>query len=98
MYRTILFYVGKKNIILNEQAFTLGQLTAEILNITPRKFQRMRVVCFHAEDEINRYIQTKDADHWCKANLFLLLLDRQLREAEKEGQAPAGTPLRCLRI
>ena len=60
MYRTILFYVGKKNIILNEQAFTLGQLTAEILNITPRKFQRMRVVCFHAEDEINRYIQTKD--------------------------------------
>ena len=80
MYRTILFYVGKKNIILNEQSFTLGQLTAEILNISPRKFQRMRVVCFHAEDEINRYIQTKDADHWCKANLFLLLLDRQLRE------------------
>ena len=80
MYRTILFYVGKKNLILNEQSFTLGQLTAEILNITPRKFQRMRVVCFHAEDEINRYIQTKDADYWCKANLFLLLLDRQLRE------------------
>lgn len=80
MYRTILFYVGKKSIILNEQSFTLGQLTTEILNISPRKFQRMRVVCFHAEDEINRYTQTKDADHWRKANLFLLTLDRQLRE------------------
>lgn len=44
MYRTILFYVGKRNIILNEQSFTLGQLTAEILNIMPRKFQRMRVL------------------------------------------------------
>lgn len=80
MYRTILFYVGKKSIILNEQSFTLGQLTTEILNISPQKFQRMRVVCFHAEDEINCYIQTKDADHWRKANLFLLTLDRQLRE------------------
>lgn len=80
MYRTILFYVGKKNTILNEKPFTLGQLTTEILNISPRKFQRMRVVCFHAEDEINRYIQTKDADHWRKANLFLLTLDRQLQE------------------
>jgi hypothetical protein len=80
MYRIILFYIGKKSIILNEKSFTLGQLTTEILNISPWKFQRMRVVCFHAEDEINRYIQTKDADHWRKANLFLLTLDRQLQE------------------
>ena len=33
MYRTIMFYVGKKSIVLKEQSFTLGELTAEILNM-----------------------------------------------------------------
>ena len=71
MYRTILFYVGKKNIILNEQSFTLGQLTAEILNISPNEYHQLKALLIQSEEEINRYRQTKDADHWYSANQHL---------------------------
>ena len=96
MYRTILFYVGKKNIILNEQSFTLGQLTAEILNITPNEYHQMKEILLQAEEEINRYRQTKDADRWYNANQHLSQLDRQLcsyqlfRLIKDEQYSPSG--------
>ena len=86
MYRTILFYVGKKNIILNEQAFTLGQLTAEILNISPQKFQRMRVVCFHAEDEINRY----SMEYGVMLKIWLSLLPEVFEKLKKKDKHLLG--------
>ena len=96
MYRTILFYVGKKNILLNEQPFTLGQLTAEILNISPNEYHQMKEILLQAEEEINRYRQTKDADHWYNANQHLSQLDRQLcsyqlfRLIKDEQYSPSG--------
>ena len=78
MYRTILFYVGKKHIILNEQAFTLGQLTAEILNISPNEYHQLKAILLQAEEEISRYRGTKDADHWYNANQHLSQLDHHL--------------------
>ena len=96
MYRTILFYVGKKNIILNEQPFTLGQLTAEILNIAPNEYHQLKAILLQAEEEINRYRQTKDADHWYSANQHLSQLDRQLcdyrlfRLIKDELYSPSG--------
>ena len=35
LYGSIMFYVGKKTIVLNEHTYTLGELTADILNISP---------------------------------------------------------------
>ena len=96
MYRTILFYVGKKNIILNEQAFTLGQLTAEILNISPNEYHQLKAILLLAEEEINRYRQMKDTDYWCNANQHLSQLDRQLcsyqlfRLIKDEQYSPSG--------
>ena len=96
MYRTILFYVGKKHIILNEQAFTLGQLTAEILNISPNEYHQLKALLIQSEEEINRYRQTKDADHWYNANQHLSQLDHHLchyqlfRLIKDELYSPSG--------
>ena len=96
MYRTILFYVGKKNIILNEQSFTRGQLTAEILNISPNEYHQMKALLLQAEEEINRYRGTKDADHWYNANQHLSQLDHHLcsyqlfRLIKDELYSPSG--------
>ena len=78
MYRTIMFYVGKKSIVLKEQSFTLGELTAEILNISPDEYRQMKEILMQAEEEIKRCRDTKDIDHWRTANQHLLELDRQL--------------------
>ena len=78
MYRTISFYVGKETIVLGEQSFTLGQLTAEILNISPADYQAMMKLLTQAEEEIKQYRETKDTSHWRCANQHLLELDQQL--------------------
>ena len=78
MYRTITFYVGKKTIVLGEQSFMLGQLTAEILNISPEEYQIMMQILSQAMDEMKQYRETKDTSHWASANQHLLELDRKL--------------------
>lgn len=78
MYRTITFYVGKKTIVLGEQSFMLGQLTAEILNISPEEHQTMMQILSQAMDEMKQYRETKDTSHWASANQHLLELDRKL--------------------
>ena len=88
--------MGKKNIILNEQPFALGQLTAEILNISPNEYHQLKALLLQAEEEINRYRRTKDADHWYNANQHLSQLDRQLcsyqlfRLIKDELYSPSG--------
>lgn len=78
MYDTIKFYVGKKYIVLKEQNFMLGELTAEILNISPDEHREMHKILMQAEEKIKLYRDTKNVDFWRAANRHLLNLDHKL--------------------
>ena len=50
LYGSIMFYVGKKTIVLNKFTYTLGELTADILNISPENYRGMKEILLRAEE------------------------------------------------
>ena len=64
MYGSIRFYVGKKTIVLNEHTYTLGELTADILNISPEEYRGMKEILLRAEEKMEQYRSTKALEHW----------------------------------
>lgn len=78
MYSSIMFYVGKKTIVLNEVCYTLGELTADILNISPEDYRGMKEILSRAEEKMDQYRSTKEPEHWQAANKELLTLDGKL--------------------
>ena len=55
LYGSIMFYVGKKTIVLNEHTYTLGELTADILNISPEDYRGMKEILLRAEEKMEQY-------------------------------------------
>lgn len=78
MYGSIMFYVGRKTIVLDARSFTLGELTADILNISPEDHRGMQEILSRAEEEMELYRSTKELEHWQNANHDMLVLDRKL--------------------
>ncbi len=78
MYGSIMFYVGKKTIVLNEASYTLGELTADILNISPEDYRGMKEILSRAEEKIDQYRSTKEPEYWQAANKEMLVLDGKL--------------------
>ena len=78
MYDSIMFYVGKKTIVLNEHTYTLGELTADILNISPEDYRGMKEILLRAEEKMEQYRSTKALEHWEAANDEMLVLDGML--------------------
>ena len=78
MYSSIMYYVGKKTIVLNEASYTLGELTADILNISPEDYRGMKEILSRAEEKMEQYRSTKESEHWQAANQALLDLDKKL--------------------
>ena len=78
MYGSIMFYVGKKTIVLNEFTYTLGELTADILNISPEDYRGMKEILLRAEEKMEQYRSTKALEHWEAANDEMLVLDGML--------------------
>ena len=60
LYGSIMFYVGKKTIVLNEACYTLGELTADILNISPEDYRGMKEILLRAEEKMEQYRSTKN--------------------------------------
>lgn len=79
LYGSIMFYVGKKTIVLNEHTYTLGELTADILNISPEEYRGMKEILLRAEGKMEQYRSTKALEHWEAANKEMQALDRKLR-------------------
>lgn len=79
MYGSIMFYVGKKTIVLNEHTYTLGELTADILNISPEEYRGMKEILLRAEGKMEQYRSTKELEYWEAANKEMQALDRKLR-------------------
>lgn len=78
MYGSIMFYVGKKTIVLNESCYTLGELTADILNISPEDYRGMKENLSRAEEKMELYRSTKELEHWEAANKEMLALDHKI--------------------
>ena len=78
LYGSIMFYVGKKTIVLNEHTYTLGELTADILNISPENYRGMKEILLRAEEKMEQYRSTKALEHWEAANDEMLVLDGML--------------------
>ena len=45
MFQSITFYIGGKTLGIYGEAFPLGALTTEVLNITPEEYQRLTAAC-----------------------------------------------------
>lgn len=78
MYSSIMFYVGKKTIVLNESTYTLGELTADILNISPEDYRGMKEILLRAEEKMEQYRSTKALEHWQATNDEMMTLDGML--------------------
>ena len=78
MYDSIMFYVGKKTIVLNESSYTLGELTADILNISPEEYRGMKEILSRAEEKMEQYRNTKEPEYWRAANNEMMVLDGKL--------------------
>lgn len=78
MYSSIMFYVGRKTIVLNDHSFILGELTADILNISPEDYRGMKEILSRVEDKMDQYRSTKEPEHWQAANKEMLALDGKL--------------------
>ena len=78
MYESIMFNVGKKPIVLNESSYTLGELTADILNISPEEYRGLKEILERAEEKMEQYRNTKEPEYWRAANNEMMVLDGKL--------------------
>ena len=79
MFWGISFCVGNKSIEVNGQEFSLGELTAECLNISVDDYTAMRKVGRQAAQYIDVYEATNNIAIWFTANEYLIQLDEMLR-------------------
>ena len=78
MYESIFYKIGRKTIEVGGVSYSLGKLTAEVLNITPQEYEKMQTLLEQAEEELSHYTDTLDLIHWKSANDCYLKLDVML--------------------
>lgn len=79
MFRKISFCVGNKKIEVNGQAFSIGELTAECLNISVDDYTVMREVARQVAKNMKMFEVNDDIANWFMANEYLIQLDEMLR-------------------
>ena len=78
MFQSIVFYVGEKSVMIYEKEFVLGEIAAQVLNISPDDYHAMKSVLAEAEQALHSYNQTKDVSFWAQANEHYKTLDAML--------------------
>ena len=78
MFRSIAFYIGEKTLDLNGHAFPLGELTAEVLNITPDEYHKLRRILVKAVRKMADYEKSRQMQDWFEANEQMIKLHRSL--------------------
>ena len=92
MFSSIAFYIGDKVLGLNGQEYPLGELTAEVLNISPEEYHELQRIMGSALDGMARYEETHQMQDWFNANEEMILLHRALtrhrlfRLLQEEGE------------
>ncbi len=78
MFYSISFYLGKDTIVIGEEPFPLGELSAGIINLSPDEYHQMKRELNQASEQMNLYLQTEDTIHWEQAVKALQRLDDML--------------------
>lgn len=76
MFETISFCIGEKNIEINGAAFSLGELTTQILNITKDEYSKMYRLAQSAFDTMYKYKTPPAKEEWNDCNDKLIKLER----------------------
>lgn len=79
MFWGISFCVGNKAIEVNGHEFSLGELSAECLNITAEDYADLHKASKQIVKKLNTYETSHDFDDWFQANETLIQLDGMLR-------------------
>lgn len=76
MYLT--FYIGEKALGIYENEYPLGELTAEILDISPDDYQEMRELYYKAKADMCIYKYLQRMDMWDRGNEKMIRLSEML--------------------
>ena len=55
LFTSIAFYIGEKVLGLNDREYPLGELTAEVLNISPEEYHELHRIMGGAMENMDRY-------------------------------------------
>ena len=78
MFTSIAFYIEEKVLGLNDREYPLGELTAEVLNISPEEYHELRRMLDRAIDSMRRYEKDRRMQDWFDANEEMIRLHESL--------------------
>ena len=78
MFTSIAFYIGEKVLGLNGREYPLGELTAEVLNISPEEYHELWRMLDKAMDSMDRYEKDRRMQDWFDANEEMMRLHEAL--------------------
>lgn len=78
VFTSIAFYIREKVLGLNGREYPLGELTAEVLNISPEEYHELRRMLDKARDSMNRYEKDCRMQDWFDANEEMIRLHESL--------------------
>ena len=78
MFTSIAFYIGEKVLGLNDREYPLGELTAEVLNISPEEYHELRWMLDKATGSMDRYEKDRRMQDWFDANEEMIRLHEAL--------------------
>ena len=78
MFTSIAFYIGEKVLGLNDREYPLGELTAEVLNISPEEYQELHRIMGRAIEHMDHYEKKHRMEDWFNANEEMIRLHETL--------------------
>lgn len=78
MFEQILYCVGNKTIEINGEDFSLGELTAEVLNLPRNDYLEMKNILDSAIQKTYKYETSHDLKDWFEANEDYTVLDKMM--------------------
>ena len=80
MFTSIAFYIGEKVLGLNDREYPLGELTAEVLNISPEEYQELHRTMGRAMEHMDHYEKKHRMEDWFDANEEMIRLHEALEQ------------------
>lgn len=80
MFSSIAFYIGEKVLGLNDREYPLGELTAEVLNISPEKYHELQRMLDKAMESMDCYEEKHQMQDWFDANEEMIRLHEALEQ------------------
>ena len=78
MFTSIAFYIGEKVLGLNNREYPLGELTAEVLNISPEEYHELQRMLDKAMESMDCYEEKHQMQDWFDANEEMIRLHESL--------------------